>query len=162
MGNQPCGGDCLPDPDASMRLSYPGTDNVLVDLNRASDEKRYKIVYSGEPATKEFKDHTPRKTLNFDEDADRVGLERPFDISFSQSCIHPAQVQESFTMIDPIHSRIIPLQPAGQQYNTNQRQNWQHTPNQGNFPKGLLDNRFQPGQHHWGTAFQDKENRWHH
>jgi hypothetical protein len=166
MGNHACGGECLPDPDSSMRLSYPGTDNLLVDLNRASDEKRYKIVYNGEPATTEFKDTTPRKTLNFDDENTGRVVERPFDMSFSQSCIHPAQAHESFTIIDYSNSKGMPLQPAShhhhQQTTSVYRQQWQLTPNRGDFPKSHHNHRLQEGQRHWGTAFEDKENRYQH
>lgn len=91
MGNHPCGADCLPDNDTSLRISHPDTENILMDLNRPSDEKKYKIVFQGDPFPPQtHQDATPRRTLNFDEVAlDDRAVSRPFDLSFSQSAIAP-------------------------------------------------------------------------
>lgn len=121
MGNHPCGADCMPDPDSSMRQSYGGTDNVLADLYRKSDEKRYKIVYSGDPMDHHGKDCTPRKTLNFDDaDGEKFQVDRPFDISFSQSAILPGN--------DTQRVSANPRQPlsivSNQQYHLVYQENW--------------------------------------
>ena len=92
----------MPDGDSSMRLSYPDNDKILDDLNRPSDEKRYKIVFHGDPVQSNTNiDSTPRRTLNFDEVApDDRKVDRPFDISFSQSVIAP--VNDSMSAPPPI------------------------------------------------------------
>ena len=65
MGNQTCGSDCFPDGDSSMRLSYLSQDKMLEDLNRPSDEKRYKIVFQGDSLPANIMNETtPRRTLN--------------------------------------------------------------------------------------------------
>lgn len=156
MGNQPCGGDCFPDPDSSMRMSYPGNEYVLADLNRPSDEKRYKIVYNGETMSKDIKDYTPRKTLNFDlAEGEPHHIERPFDMSFSQSMILPAQ--DSFSAVG--QARGQPLTTVSQQQQLTSSQQWHLAPAKGYFPKGNFVPRFGEGQRHWGMVSEGKENR---